>query len=452
MAPGERSGRGVVIVGAPEGRLQPLAEPLAQALKAIGAPSAIEWWSPSALANDEIDAERIARTLVDALVVAFDVDNGLDLAAYLLGAREALSRNPSLLVYSGERPAWRLAAFQQNWVCVDDVGTPDFLNDLTRLLQARAPTSTNRLVRLHANGFRALGIVSARLRQRELEPSGVQKVRSKRTPVETRGAAAKPAERRFGLWRLAGDEAMPIVGVTFGDITQVRGVPAWVNSENVDMQMARVVDASISARIRARGARYTGAHGQSDDAMFVDLAREMGARATIPPGDVLLTWARPGSRLYDDNGVRLVAHVASVEPRGEAQGYAAVADLSHCLLRAIIALEERFDREKVRPSRPIADETWPDPAMVTHAILSPLLGAGDGGVSAMASAHMMAEALRQWSVRYRDRERKEPGPDAHIAVHRVYLLAREQGARDAIEAAFAGHGFMPLDAEEGPAR
>lgn len=436
---------GVIFVGEPEGRLKQLTEPMSKAISDIGMPTEPQWWAPSALP----DGEEITRALVEATVMVFDIENGVDLAGYLLGAREALTRNPSFLVYRGDKPLWRLDAFSPLYVNLDEVGALDFAERLKVTLSAYAPTKGNSLVRRHANGFRQLGVVNPQLKQLELEPWGEPKIRSK---TSSRAGAAK--EREFRQWRLGGDGEMPIVGVTFGDITEVKGVPVWVNSENVDMQMARIVERSISARIRALGARETGALGQTDDAIFVDLAREMGARARLPAGDVLLTWVRPGSPLYDVNGVRLVAHVASVEQRGAAQGYAAVPDLSTCLLTALTELEQRLDREKVRPSLPRPGDNWPDAEHITHAVLSPLLGAGDGGVSAIASAHMMAEALREWSVRYKKAERAEPDladGKAFVGVHRVYLLARDQSTREAIEQAFAAHRFQQLATKESAA-
>jgi hypothetical protein len=434
--------RSVIFIGAPDGELSKLAAALKRVLNKIGVTSEITWWAPSAFEISERNAEQIVRDLVGATLVVFDAENGPDLAGYLLGAREALGQYPSVVAYRGAKPIWRLGPFTPTWIDLASIDEAE----LERRLNGVVPTATNARLRGHANGFRQLGVLSTQLKPRMLEPSGAERVRAKVV------GAAPESLRDFRHWQLADTPDAPIVGMTFGDIAKVEGIPAWINPENVDMQMARVVDRSVSACIRARGARRTGARGEGDDdAMFVALAREMGGRSRLNAGEVLLTWVAPGSRLYDDNGVRLVAHAAAVEPRGEGEGYCAAPGLSDCLFNAIDELERRFDQEKSPISRRLNGREWSSQPLVKHAVLSPLLGAGEGGVSAIVSAQMMANALRRWSRGYAERKRRERISEKYIGVHRVYLLARDLSARRAIEGAFAAHAFNLIDDDRGKA-
>ncbi|TDP92923.1 TIR domain-containing protein [Labedaea rhizosphaerae] len=161
------------------------------------------------------------------------------------------------------------------------------------------------------------------------------------------------------------------IGIVPGDIRRVRSVDIWVNSENTDMQMARITDFSISAIIR-----YLGAQRDETGRIVRDLiADELEARVTrrpVAPGTAVVTSA--GS-LAMSNGVRHLIHVAAVQ--GEpGDGYGQVRDIGGCV------------RNVLARATSLAEE---DPT--TRRILFPLFGVGVGGAPVDPTARAMLSAV-----------------------------------------------------------
>jgi O-acetyl-ADP-ribose deacetylase (regulator of RNase III) len=126
------------------------------------------------------------------------------------------------------------------------------------------------------------------------------------------------------------------VGLIGGNLSEVRGVDAWVNSENTNMQMASYFDRSISAVIRYYGARRSRSGDVEEDLIADCLRQEVAGALTVSPGSVYVT--PPGS--LGDWGVKRIFHVAAVQ--GEAgHGYRPVQDLGRCVTRVL----EEIDKE-----------------------------------------------------------------------------------------------------------
>ncbi|MGO9171381.1 MAG: NUDIX domain-containing protein [Rhodomicrobium sp.] len=101
-----------------------------------------------------------------------------------------------------------------------------------------------------------------------------------------------------------------ILGIKTGNIKAIKDADVWVNSENTDMMMDRFFGRSVSATIRTLGAqKHEDGHSIAEDTIGKALAREMGNRAFVKPGTVLLTTAGELERTHN---VRQIFHVASV--------------------------------------------------------------------------------------------------------------------------------------------
>lgn len=156
-----------------------------------------------------------------------------------------------------------------------------------------------------------------------------------------------------------------------GDIRRVRSVDVWVNSENTDMQMARVTEFSTSAAIRYWGAERDATGRVLRDAIADDLAAQVGAARPVAPGTVVVTEA---GALTASNNVRHILHVASVQGQPGA-GFTQVRDIGWCVTNA---LSHATMLAKSEPA--------------VRSVLLPLLGTGVGGGALVPTARSMVLA------------------------------------------------------------
>lgn len=147
-----------------------------------------------------------------------------------------------------------------------------------------------------------------------------------------------------------------------GDIAAERGEDefhAWVNSENQALDMARLVDSSASAKIRALGGLYqSGAEASKQllaDRVKLDLRRSVGFRE-VNVGDVFRTPARRLAR----RGVRRLYHVISVD-----RDQKPPEDVAR---KCVPNLLEQIDRDNLKALRP------------TISVLMVVFGTGAGGL------------------------------------------------------------------------
>jgi macro domain-containing protein len=161
------------------------------------------------------------------------------------------------------------------------------------------------------------------------------------------------------------------VGYLTGDIRQVRSADIWVNSENTDMVMPRIQECSVSAIVRYEGAVRDTAGRVVEDTIAKELEAEVGDMRPVRAGEVIVTGA---GELRRRNGVQHIIHAAAVHGEPGA-GFRAIAQIGRCVENALFAAEE------------LTLDGSLDPAGIR--ILFPLLGAGEGGGDAPATARTL---------------------------------------------------------------
>lgn len=197
------------------------------------------------------------------------------------------------------------------------------------------------------------------------------------------------------VWRE--DRANPprkqrIIGIKTGNIADVQGVDIWVNSENTDMLMDRFFGKSISATIR-----YEGAEKYRDGTIFRDtiaeaLKRRLGGQIFVRPATVVATTA--GELGRKPHNVRQILHVAAVQAQ-KGGGLSANASVSAECLRNALLRGEALNVGLRRLWKPL------------RSIVVPLLGAGQGGVTAADVVSSMVPAAIDFLRRDPDAKLKE---------------------------------------------
>ncbi len=185
------------------------------------------------------------------------------------------------------------------------------------------------------------------------------------------------------------------IGLVAGGLDLVTFADVWVNSENVEMQMARYYDRSVSGVIRYLGGRHDSAGEVVEDVIGRALAARMEGRRSVPLGTVLDT--EPGD-LAGAHHVKRVLHVAVAV--GEfGRGYGPAGDIGGCV-RAVLRCAERLAEE----------------AEDIRSVLLPLLGSGSarGSLDTVVPAVLDAVA-----------DHLECHPGSRIT--RVYLIAYTKG-------------------------
>lgn len=147
------------------------------------------------------------------------------------------------------------------------------------------------------------------------------------------------------------------IGVVTGDLRNVDFIDIWVNSENVDMQMSRFHEKSISGLIRYESAEHDHAGRVIKDDVAEELARAVLGQTPVTAGTAVATSA---GKLAETHRVRHIIHSAAVQ--GEPGiGYRQVRGLERCV-RWALRLAEKLSEDQ-------------DP----YSIIFPLLGTGEGG-------------------------------------------------------------------------
>lgn len=159
-----------------------------------------------------------------------------------------------------------------------------------------------------------------------------------------------------------------------GNIENVKGVDAWVSSENTNMQMARFYDRSVSGTVRYLGARRDQLGRVTDDIIAKELSNQMGGESYVQPTTVIVTGA---GELEQSHGVKRIFHVAAVQGQ-VASGYKPVDNIEQCVTRSL----QRADSEEFN-------------ALNLRSILFPLLGTGTAkGKLEEAAGRLLAAAIQ----------------------------------------------------------
>lgn len=177
-------------------------------------------------------------------------------------------------------------------------------------------------------------------------------------------------ERRSFTYRLR-EHPRTTIEVRTGEILRWRGADVWVSSENVNMQMARFYDRSLSAVIRFNGAEKDENGNIVRDTIADALYEAQGDRKSVELGSVLVTTS---GNLERTNGVRRVFHVASVFGV-PGQGYRATPSIVD---RCVINCLERMSSPSLAK-------------IGLRTITFPILGAGAGEGDTLAIAKTMVD-------------------------------------------------------------
>jgi ADP-ribose pyrophosphatase len=216
---------------------------------------------------------------------------------------------------------------------------------------------------------------------------------------------ARLPDRRFTL------------GLKTGEILKVRGVDVWVNSENTDMMMDRIIGRTVSANIRYGGAEKDDRGNVFEDTIANALRERLGRRGYVRMGTVVETI--PGA--LRENGVKRILHVAAVEGVGPGKGVRADPEMiGQCVTRVLEYAHKRNGGLRLLRRRDTS-------------VLLPLIGAGDGGLSVEQVAAKVVGAVTDFF-------------DAHpdTALTDVFMLTYTTREKAACETAIAERGGFEL--------
>jgi nudix-type nucleoside diphosphatase (YffH/AdpP family) len=199
------------------------------------------------------------------------------------------------------------------------------------------------------------------------------------------------------------------IGYKTGSIDEVTGASIWVNSENTDMMMDRIIGRTVSARIRYLGAKKEDENTIDEDTIQEALRGVVGEGGHVRIGTVLSTvsgmLARPPWQ------VERILHVATVEG-GPGQGVKAQpSNLTRCVRNVL----KRADFENNRLWRLVRKK-------YLRSIVFPMLGAGDGGLT----VETVAENLIPEALDYLQN-------DSDATLQEIYFIALKARDRSACE-------------------
>ena len=215
-------------------------------------------------------------------------------------------------------------------------------------------------------------------------------------------------------------EAKGLIGIVTGNLRHVnlnahlnaRPIAIWVSSENINMQMARPYEESISGMIRYLGARKDETGAIVEDTIVDELANVMGSRQIVNPGEVVATGA---GCLAETHNVDRIFHAAAVYGV-VGTGFHPIENVEQCVTNALVRAD-REQREKGKPT--------------DTSILFPLLGTGTARADLTSSAKRQIGAVLSY---FRSR-------DGSTFVDRVYFLAPTQNHLAGMQVALAELGI-----------
>jgi O-acetyl-ADP-ribose deacetylase (regulator of RNase III) len=154
-------------------------------------------------------------------------------------------------------------------------------------------------------------------------------------PVAVSDTKAIPELREL-VYRVKGRKRRRVVILT-GDLMGVRGIDVWVNPENLNMEMARFHERSVSGAIRYWGSRRDDAGDPVEDliANQVRVWMQQRGKLAVNPGTILPTG--PGE-LGSSHGVKRLYHAAAVHGRVNA-GYRPIEHIGECVTNALARLD-----------------------------------------------------------------------------------------------------------------
>ena len=220
------------------------------------------------------------------------------------------------------------------------------------------------------------------------------------------------------------------IGIVRGNLRHVnlsaalrkQPIDIWVSSENINMEMARPYDPSISGLIRYLGAKKTIPGNVVEDLVANELKTKMGSRQLVNPGEVVSTSA---GWLEETHNVKRIFHSASVYGV-VGEGYHPIVQVEQCVTNALVRADWEArgmveSKGKGQPSK-----------TVLKSILFPLLATG----TAHAEIIQSARGQLQSAINYL-RSRAD-----FTYIERVYFLARNEAVLGGLRVALAELGVI----------
>jgi len=212
--------------------------------------------------------------------------------------------------------------------------------------------------------------------------------------------------------------------VNLGAAFQRRKIDIWVSSENINMEMARPHDRSVSGLIRYLGAKKDDTGTVLEDTIANELRAKMKGRQLVNPGEVVSTSA---GALGSTHEVKRIYHAASVYGV-VGEGFHGIAPIEQCITNALARVDWEA-RGLVEMQGQAKAATKKQPA---DSILFPLLSAGTARADAIQSARrQLATAISYLRSRAQ-----------FTRVARVYFLAGDETVLAALRVALAELGVI----------
>ena len=222
------------------------------------------------------------------------------------------------------------------------------------------------------------------------------------------------------------------IGIVRGNLRHVnlgaafhrRKIDIWVSSENINMEMARPHDRSVSGLIRYLGAQKDDTGTVLEDTIANELRTKMKGRQLVNPGEVVSTTA---GALESTHQVKRIYHAASVYGV-VGEGFHGIGPVEQCITNALARVDweardlvETQDKAKAATAKRGVDS-----------ILFPLLSAG----TARADAIQRARRQLGTAINYLRSRAK------FTNVKRVYFIAGNETVLAALRVALAELGVI----------
>ncbi len=197
-------------------------------------------------------------------------------------------------------------------------------------------------------------------------------------------------------------------------------IDIWVSSENINMQMARPHEASVSGLIRYLGAQKDETGTIVEDVIAKELQAKMKGRQLVNPGEVVPTGA---GRLAETHQVKRIFHAAAVYGV-VGTGYHPIAQIEQCITNALARID--FDAKMAAKGGSRGQRSEAE----AESILFPLIGTGTARAEIIQGARRQLEAVISY---LRSRA-------AFTQIKRVYFLAPTEVHRAGLRVALAELG------------
>jgi nudix-type nucleoside diphosphatase (YffH/AdpP family) len=238
-------------------------------------------------------------------------------------------------------------------------------------------------------------------------------------PQTTRTFSAGPLPYSTVCYELKNRPGL-IVGYKTGSIDNIHGASIWVNSENTDMLMDRVIGRSISSRIRLLGSNKDEDENIIEDTIAEALRAAVGPRGHVRIGTVLVT--ESGS--LKQRGVERILHVATVQAQTSLGGgvKANLNTLASCVT-SVLERAEKINKRYWSIAKNLIRESFRLKPQYDESILVPTIGAGEGGLTVEEVAQAIIPAAIEHLV-------NTPLP----TLKRVFFIAFDARAKAACDA------------------